>query len=308
MSATKSAEVRARLDHPVIDSDGHTIEFEPAVMDYLEKLAGASMVERYRRSSGDGLMEWKLSDVERRAQRMGRAPWWMVPAENTLDRATASLPRLFAARLEELGIDFSVVYPSIGLVAIGFADPELRQASCRAFNEYHADLYREHAKCLAPELRGFRFPDNVHRIPEYMGSGQEEKTRRIGEIIEIARSHGYTHLFAGYGFMAEDAEFVRAIEASGLKFMGPSSHVADGAGAKDQAKKLARSIGVSVTPGVDNPSALALVRKAGGLAGLQKIAKGIKPVIDSEIKVADFGQGLERLETRRVFGKIVVRF
>ena len=26
-------------------------------------------------------------------------------------------------------------------------------------------------KCLAPELRGFRFPDNVHRIPEYMGSG-----------------------------------------------------------------------------------------------------------------------------------------
>ena len=41
---------------------------------------------------------------------------------------------------------------------------------------------------------------------------------------------------------------------------------------------------------------------------LQKIAKGIKPVIDSEIKIADFGQGLERLETRRVFGKIVVRF
>jgi len=41
---------------------------------------------------------------------------------------------------------------------------------------------------------------------------------------------------------------------------------------------------------------------------LQKIAKGIKPVIDSEIAVADFGLGLERLETRRVFGKIVVRF
>jgi acetyl/propionyl-CoA carboxylase alpha subunit len=130
-----------------------------------------------------------------------------------------------------------------------------------------------YAKCLAPELRGFRFPDNVHRIPEYMGSGQEEKTKRIGEIIEIATSNGYTHVFAGYGFMAEDAEFVRAIEASGLRFMGPSSHVADGAGAKDQAKKLARSIGVSVTPGVDNPSALALVRKAGDFAGLGKIAK-----------------------------------
>jgi acetyl/propionyl-CoA carboxylase alpha subunit len=137
-------------------------------------------------------------------------------------------------------------------------------------------------KCLAPELRSFRFPDNVHRIPEYMGSGQEEKTKRIGEIIEIATSHGYTHIFAGYGFMAEDAEFVRAIETSGLRFMGPSSHVADGAGAKDQAKKLARSIGVSVTPGVDNPSALALIRKARDLAGLAKIAK--ERALDVELK------------------------
>ena len=41
---------------------------------------------------------------------------------------------------------------------------------------------------------------------------------------------------------------------------------------------------------------------------LQKMADGIRPVIDSEIAVADFGEGLARLEGRRVFGKIVVRF
>jgi NADPH:quinone reductase-like Zn-dependent oxidoreductase len=41
---------------------------------------------------------------------------------------------------------------------------------------------------------------------------------------------------------------------------------------------------------------------------LEKIENGIRPVIDSEIDVADFGKGLERLEGRRVFGKIVVRF
>jgi acetyl/propionyl-CoA carboxylase alpha subunit len=130
-----------------------------------------------------------------------------------------------------------------------------------------------YAKCLAPELRNFRFPENVHRIPEYMGSGQEEKTKRIAEIIAIAKDNGYTHIFAGYGFMAEDAEFVAAIERSGVRFMGPSSHVANSAGAKDQAKKLARSIKVSVTPGVDNPSALALIRKVKDLSGLQKLAK-----------------------------------
>jgi len=145
-----SAQVRARLDHPIIDSDGHVIEFEPAVMDYLAKLSGPSMVERYRKSSGDGLMEWRLSDPERRAQRMGRAPWWMVPAENTLDRATASLPRLLVSRLEELGMDFSVAYPSMGLIPIGFEDAELRQACCRAFNAYHADLYREYSHWLTP--------------------------------------------------------------------------------------------------------------------------------------------------------------
>ncbi len=125
---------------------------------------------------------------------------------------------------------------------------------------------------FAPELRGFRFKQNIHRVPDYMGAGQEEKTRRIHEIIQIALSHHYTHIFAGYGFMAEDAEFIEAIEKSGIVFMGPSSQVARQAGAKDEAKKIARKLNVSVTPGVDNISALALLRKAKDANGLKKIA------------------------------------
>jgi acetyl/propionyl-CoA carboxylase alpha subunit len=129
-------------------------------------------------------------------------------------------------------------------------------------------------KALAPELRNFRFSENIHRVPDYMGAGKEEKELRIKQIISIAKNNGYTHLFAGYGFMAEDAEFIEAIEESGLIFMGPSSHVARGAGAKDEAKKLARSLKVSVTPGVDNITALALVRKIGNTKdALVKLAK-----------------------------------
>jgi alcohol dehydrogenase len=41
---------------------------------------------------------------------------------------------------------------------------------------------------------------------------------------------------------------------------------------------------------------------------LDKIASGISPVIDTELPLAEFEKGLERLESRRVFGKIVVRF
>jgi acetyl/propionyl-CoA carboxylase alpha subunit len=145
-------------------------------------------------------------------------------------------------------------------------------------------------KALAPELRNFRFPDNVHRVPDYMGSGKEEKTSRINEIIHIAKSNNYTHLFAGYGFMAEDSEFIEAIENSGLSFMGPSSHVAKEAGAKDEAKKLARSLKVSVTPGVDNITALALLRKVGNTEkGLTDLAKksNLNFSFDSKISLED---------------------
>ena len=127
-------------------------------------------------------------------------------------------------------------------------------------------------RCLAPELRRFRFPGNVHRVEDYMGAGQEEKIARIGEIIEIAKTNGYTHLFAGYGFMAEDVDFIQAIEDAGLRFMGPSSPTIRLAGAKDEAKKLARSLGNAVIPGIDNVSALALTGKAGDRAALEALA------------------------------------
>jgi len=41
---------------------------------------------------------------------------------------------------------------------------------------------------------------------------------------------------------------------------------------------------------------------------LAKMADGIAPVIDTEVEVADFLRGLERLETRQVFGKVIVNF
>ncbi|MEN8159561.1 MAG: biotin carboxylase N-terminal domain-containing protein [Myxococcota bacterium] len=128
-------------------------------------------------------------------------------------------------------------------------------------------------RCLAPELRDFPFPANVHRVRDYMGAGQEEKLERIREIVAIAVDHAYTHVFAGYGFMAEDAGFIAALEEAGLGFVGPSSHVVRHAGAKDEAKKLARSLGNAVIPGVDDVSSRALLRGAGEKKGLEKLAK-----------------------------------
>ncbi|HEV2545241.1 MAG TPA: zinc-binding dehydrogenase, partial [Methylobacterium sp.] len=39
---------------------------------------------------------------------------------------------------------------------------------------------------------------------------------------------------------------------------------------------------------------------------LDKMAAGLTPVVDTVLPLADFAQGLERLESRKVFGKILV--
>ena len=102
---------------------------------------------------------------------------------------------------------------------------------------------------LAPELRWIgKRNGKVHHVADYMGASREEKELRIEEILRICSRHSYTHLFAGYGFMAEDADFIQAVEDAGVVFVGPSARVIRKAGSKDEAKQLARKLGVSVTP------------------------------------------------------------
>ncbi|WP_243903180.1 hypothetical protein [Aetokthonos hydrillicola] len=44
---TRSAKIREQLGYAIIDTDVHTQEFEPAVLDYLEQVGGAEIVERF---------------------------------------------------------------------------------------------------------------------------------------------------------------------------------------------------------------------------------------------------------------------
>lgn len=147
---------------------------------------------------------------------------------------------------------------------------------------------------IAPELRAITDQNRIHRIPDYAGANAEEKKIRIRQIIDIALKGGYTHIFSGYGFMAEDAEFVEEIEKAGVGFMGPASGVHKQAGAKDMAKKLARSLSLSVTPGLDNISALTLLRKAPDEAALRKLCQEKGLDFDSAKKRAG-SEGLPEL-------------
>ena len=147
-----SEAVRHKLDHPVIDGDGHCLEIEPIVLDYLKQVGGPTLAARYLELiQGKNSPGWyKLSWEERRARRVQRPSYWLIPAANTLDRATAMLPALMRSRMDELGLDFAVVYPTIANLFAELTDPELRSAICRAMNLMHADLFRGHADRLTP--------------------------------------------------------------------------------------------------------------------------------------------------------------
>ena len=92
-----------------------------------------------------------LSEAERRARWTHRPPFWGEPLRNRgLDLATASFPDLLYERLDQLGIDFTVLYPTIGINPQGYADEETRRACCRGLNEYYADHWMSHPDRMTP--------------------------------------------------------------------------------------------------------------------------------------------------------------
>jgi predicted TIM-barrel fold metal-dependent hydrolase len=144
------AQIHARLNHPVIDSDGHWVEYFPVMLEYLRKVAGDKAVDGMK--SGDEIVGRivTMSLEQRRHERRAQQSWWPFPTRNTRDRATAMIPKLLYERMVELGLDFAVLYPTQGLGIYAIRNDEIRQATCRAFNMYIADTFREFAYRLTP--------------------------------------------------------------------------------------------------------------------------------------------------------------
>jgi acetyl/propionyl-CoA carboxylase alpha subunit len=139
------------------------------------------------------------------------------------------------------------------------------------------------ANALAPELRQLTDTSRVHRVPDYTGASKEERVERMNQIVQIAKDNGYDSVFAGYGFMAEDEEFVATLERAGLKFIGPNSNTQARAGKKDEAKRTAVEVGVSTTPGVNNVTARTLVAKHKTRDALLALAKANALELDAKV-------------------------
>src|SRR3977135_3074322 len=105
----------------------------------MRKAAGDKSAEGFLaalRSTTDAL---KMAPEERRRRRVAMPNFWNRQAENTLDRATAMMPKMLYERLDEIGVDFAVVYPTAGLRLPRIKDDETRRPVIRAYNTVSGD-------------------------------------------------------------------------------------------------------------------------------------------------------------------------
>ena len=137
--------LRAGLDHPIIDGDGHLIEPAPLFRHYLQKTGGMDLVHRYQH-------ELRVHPTGSRGNRETgdmRGAWWGV-SNDAYDLATVMAPRLLYSRLNDLGVDFSILYPTLGLALPTIHDDEVRRIACRALNTMNADICGQFRDRIAP--------------------------------------------------------------------------------------------------------------------------------------------------------------
>ena len=80
-----------------------------------------------------------------------------------------------------------------------------------------------------------------------------ESYLRSEKIIEVAVAAGAEAIHPGYGFLSENAEFVREVTKAGITFIGPPPEAMEGLGGKISARKIAIEAGVPVVPGTTEP-------------------------------------------------------
>ena len=97
--------------------------------------------------------------------------------------------------------------------------------------------------------RGARHVAMADEAVHIGGSQPAESYLRGDAIIAAAQATGATGIHPGYGFLSENPDFVEAVEAAGLTFIGPSAKAIRAMGLKDAAKKLMEEAGVPVVPG-----------------------------------------------------------
>jgi len=143
-----------------------------------------------------------------------------------------------ATPLNPEGIDMftKIVIANRGEIACRIIDTAARLGVATVAVYSDADAHSLHVK---------RANEAVH-----IGASAVTQSYLVGErIIAAARKTGAQAIHPGYGFLSENPDFVEAVEAAGLVFIGPTASAIRAMGLKDAAKTLMSEAGVPVVPG-----------------------------------------------------------
>jgi len=118
--------------------------------------------------------------------------------------------------------------------------------ACREMKIGTVAVYSEADKD-APHVR---MADEAYHVGNPPSS---ESYLRWEKILEAAKTSGAEAIHPGYGFLSENAQFVRQVKKEGIVFIGPSAEAMDAMGGKISARKIAIAAGVPVVPGTTEP-------------------------------------------------------
>jgi len=163
--------------------------------------------------------------------------------------------------------------------------------SCQALGLRTVAVFSEaDAKALHVGMADEAFP---------VGPAPARQSYLIAEnILAAARSSGADAIHPGYGFLAENSGFARAVTAAGLTWIGPSPETIDDMGDKERARLLAKAAGVPILPGSGRFTAQ-------DLAGLDDAAREVGFPLLVKAAAGGGGIGMRRVDKPDELAKIV---